>query len=280
MNYSLNSNIETNAIGVDLLTKFYHDAKKLPNWTTASFDISNVGNFDANLSAAFLALNYKLYHSHKVPSRFTIGQGHSIFYRNGLISHMSGHGNNNNYLDDRESTIPLRTYKTEDDEHFSAYIKSEFLKHRGLDGLSLAKKNIVKDHYLEIFTNVDLHAKTTAPIFVCGQFYPANNALKFTLADLGQGFLPAISAKQSSITDEKTAIIWATTDKNSTKDPLHGPGGTGLKDLKQYCYDNNGSLQICCGTGFVTFTAGRAIESTLRFAFPGTLINIIFRNIC
>jgi len=281
MTYSPSSNIETTPIGIEHLTKFYHDASNLTNRTTASFDITNVANFDANLSAAFLAINYKLYHSHQIPSRFNIGNGHGIFYRNGLISHMSGHGNNNENIDNRESTIPLRTYSTAEDDNFSAYIKAEFLKHRGLDGLPLTKKNIIKDHYLEIFTNVDLHANTIAPIFVCGQFYPANKALKFTLADLGQGFLPAISAKQSAITDEKTAIIWATKDRNTTKDPSSGPGGTGLKDLKQYCFDNNGSLQICCGTGFVTFTAGRPIpiENNLRYPFPGTLINIIFRNI-
>ena len=273
-------NIETNNIGIEQLTSFYAAASKMSRNQTITLDISNVNNFDANLSAIFLALNYKLFRTHSIKSRIELTKGQGIFFRNGLISHLSGKGNDNQHIDDRESTIPLRTYGSTSEDEFCSYIKSEFLKHRGLVNVPQEKKNIIKDHYLEIFTNVDLHANTVAPIFTCGQFFPANNALKFTLVDLGNGFLPAINAKQSLIKDDKSAIIWATTDFNSTKDPQFGPGGTGLKDLKKYCYENNGSLQICSGTGFVTFVSGRAVEYSMKNPFPGSLINIIFRNIC
>lgn len=271
--------IETNHIGINQLTDFYANAKSLSTYSTTEYDISSLTNFDANLAAVFLALNYKLFNTHKVKSRFKIGQGQGIFFRNGLTSHLSGYGNNNQHIDERESTIPLRTYTTTSDEEFCNYIKYEFLKHRGLVNVPHQKRNTIKDHYLEIFNNVDLHAKTNAPVFTCGQYFPDKRLLKFTLVDLGNGFLKPINQKQPNIKDDKMAIVWATMDNNTTKSPIYGPGGTGLKDLKRYCFENDGSLHICSGSGYVTFIGGKAIEYQLSNPFPGSIINIIFRNI-
>ena len=48
--------IETNYIGINHLTNFYANAMSLAPYSTTEYDISSLTNFDANLSAVFLAL--------------------------------------------------------------------------------------------------------------------------------------------------------------------------------------------------------------------------------
>jgi hypothetical protein len=99
--------------------------------------------------------------------------------------------------------------------------------------------------------------------------------------DLGVGFLKKISiTTNGKVNNDRSAIIWATEGLNTTKDKIvFGPGGTGLKDLKSYCSANNGSFHICSGTGYVNMIGNKTLEHTLKTPFPGTIINIILRNI-
>ena len=84
-----------------------------------------------------------------------------------------------------------------------------------------------------------------------------------------------------AIKTDLEALRWSVTDNNSTKDvDLYGPGGTGLKELKNYCSENNGSFQICSGKGFLYVTnAGELSTYQLEHSLSGSLINVIFRNI-
>jgi tetratricopeptide (TPR) repeat protein len=50
-----------------------------------------------------------------------------------------------------------------------------------------------QNSYFEIFDNVGVHANTIEPVITCGQLYPAARTLKFTLVDLGDGFLKKIA---------------------------------------------------------------------------------------
>ena len=270
------TSISTDSIGIETLIDFYHKASS--GVCQAKLDISLLSEMDANLSAVFLAISHKLNQSYQKRCFIELGQGHNIFFRNGLIAHLQGKGNSNPYTDERDSTVPLRTYLPTEDDAFSSYIKNDFLRHRSVENIPFHKKKEIDGHYCEIFANVDQHAQSTNPIFTCGQYYPQKQLLKFTLVDLGVGFLNPIAKKTNNqINTDNTSIIWALTNRNTTS--ANGLGGFGLKDLRDYCYANNGSLQICSGNGFVTFISGRAIEKTLQHSFPGTIVNIIFRSI-
>lgn len=111
--------------------------------------------------------------------------------------------------------------------------------------------------------------------------FPKKRILKFTLVDLGEGFLKKIFEKTNQeIKTDNSAIIWSTYDLNTTKDTAKfGPGGTGLKELKKYCEDNNGSLHICSNSGYVNFMKNHTMEHTLQHPMYGSFINLIFRNI-
>ncbi len=70
------------------------------------------------------------------------------------------------------------------------------------------------NHFLEVFSNIHLHAHTKDPVFACGQYYPSKNLLKFTLVDLGVGFLEPISNfTKNQINEAEKAILWAPLDK-------------------------------------------------------------------
>lgn len=281
VSYSIQrTSIETDHIGLDELLKFYQYARQ-HSGGSITLDVTGVNHIDANLAAILLALSHKLRREKKVNVFIEIGKHQNVFFRNGLISHLAGSGNNNKYGDQRESTIALTTFDCSDDESYCAYLKGSFLSHRGLDNVPKKVKDSLRSHYIEVFTNVGLHANTTMPVYTCGQYFPEKNVLKFTLVDLGQGFLRNIeSCTAGSIHDDRSAIIWATEGLNTTKDKsLFGPGGTGLKDLKRYCNANNGSLHICSGTGYVNMLNNRTLEFNLSLPFPGSIINIIMRKI-
>lgn len=274
------SSLETDHLGVGELMRFYQYANALSS-TTITLNISPTSHVDANLSAIIIALVQKLKIERKVYVFVELGDGKGVFFRNGLISHLKGEGNNNQYHDDRQSTIPLTAFNPDEDENYCNYLRNQFFAHRGLDKVTRTIKEALRTHYLEVFTNVGIHANTTLPVYTCGQYFPERNILKFTLLDLGDGFLKKIKTSTNGrVTDDRSAILWATEGINTTKDVnLYGPGGTGLKELKKYCYTNNGSLHICSGTGYVNMLNNKTIEYNLPFPFPGSIISIIMRDI-
>jgi len=272
--------IETNHIGIGEILKFYAFAKQY-TYTPIDLNISTVNTLEANLSALILALANKLKIENKVSVFIVMANHHNVFFRNGLIAHLAGKGNSNPYEDNRQSTIPLTIFQTADDEKFCQYLRRDFFGHRGLEALSTTTKTTLSTHFEEIFTNVVLHANSTYPIFTCGQYYPEKQMLKFTLVDLGEGFLKKIAAKTNGeVSTHTKAILWATYNLNTTKDVItFGPGGTGLKEIKNYCESNNGSLHICSGNGYINFLKNKTLEQVLANPFQGSIVNLIFRNI-
>ncbi len=272
--------IETNFQGIDELIKFYGFASRF-TYTSIELDLTSVNHIDANLSALIMALAHKLKHNNKNYIFILFPTHMNVFFRNGLISHLKGDGNLNSYGDNRESTIPLKAFDKEDDDNYCRYLKSDFLGHRGLDNLTKTVKDNLRDHFLEVFINAVQHANPILPIYACGQYFPEKNILKFTLIDLGCGFLQKINEKTNgTVTDDKSAIVWATESLNTTKNKaVFGPGGTGLKNLKKYCSSNNGSFHICSGNGYVNMIGDKTVEHNLKTPLQGSLINLIFRNI-
>jgi len=271
--------LETNQIGIGELMNFYAYASQF-SYTSVTLNISNTNHVDANLSSIILAISHKLQKEKKIRIFVELGEGKGVFFRNGLISHLKGRSNDNEYLDLQESTIALTTFNPNDDELYCKYLRKDFFGHRGLENLNTQIKNNLRTNYIEVFNNVGLHAESAYPMFCCGQYFPEKHILKFTLVDLGVGFLKKIHKyTNGKIDNDKSAIIWATESLNTTKDISFGTGGTGLKELKKFCNDNNGSLHICSGKGYVNVLKDRTLEYNLPISFPGSIVSIIIRNI-
>lgn len=261
------------------LTRLYFDAGRQNNkWP--KLDLSQLNHVDANLAALLLALAHKMQQKNGQRLFVDFGDKSSVFFRNGLIAHLQGKFSESTLSDERQSTIPLFTFHADEHEAYYEYIMQLFLNQRGMYRVTKTVKEALSMHYCEVFENVGLHANTTNPVYCCGQYFPNKKQLRFTLVDLGIGFLPKIKeATQGKIDTDTSAIVWATHNMNSTKDLAFGPGGTGLYQLKKYCDENNGSLHICSGKGYVNFIQNRTLEHNLTHGLPGSMINIILRNL-
>lgn len=274
-----NHSLLTDRAGVSELLRFFHFAYKLSD-IQIKLDLSKPIHVDANLSALILALLNKLFIERNVRVYVELGEKSDVFFRNGFISHLKGKGNVNEYEDDRKSTIALTTFNPDQSELFCGYLKNNFFNHRGLENLDKNLKKKLRLNYIEVFNNVELHAESKYKVFCCGQYFPERHVLKFTLIDLGEGFLKKINKYTGGkIKDDNSAIIWSTQDFNSTKSVEFGPGGTGLKELIKFCNSNNGSLHICSGLGYVQILNNKTLEYKLPQPFPGSLVNIIIRDI-
>ncbi len=130
-----------------------------------------------------------------------------------------------------------------------------------------------RESIFEIFSNAVLHSSTRLGIFSCGQFFPKQNKLDFTVADLGVGIRQNVSEYMGRDISAAQAIVWATEKNNTTKGgPV--PGGLGLKLLGEFIDLNGGCLQIASDAGYWRRSNKSSSSFTFGHSFPGTIVNI------
>jgi hypothetical protein len=236
-------------------------------------DLSNLVWIDANLSALFEAILYRLFQKNRLTFDIdveTVKQRFPILLRNGFLSYLHP------LPDQAGTTVPIGTFQPAEVVEFATYIDDRLLSHPSLR-LGNERMYNIRKHFLELFANIELHAQTSLPIFACGQYYPKSYKLKFTLVDLGIGYLPPIqSFTKGAIKSSSTAITWALADHNTTK-VATTPGGLGLKELLSYCQEDAGELHISTGDAYWASTSTMnppTLATVLPFA--GTVISVGF----
>ena len=276
--YSIKGNIETNIEGYKLITDLYNKNKTVTNETIA-LDFYQCTWLDANLSALLWAVIHKM----SIEQGITFSADFSflknkfdVLFRNGFIS------DGNQHPDEQASTMPSMYFDTSDKISFFNYISDHLLCHRGMPSISQEIAGKIKEDLLEIFTNTHLHAATTYPFFVSGQYYPRAQLLKFTLVDLGQGFLPKIKlATSGNVNDSLSAIKWAL-EGNTSKIMENCSGGLGLSSIYQYCQENKGVIEIITGDAYWSSSFQNTVHANgqrLQEEFVGTTINLVFNKI-
>ena len=271
----LKHSIFTDFSGYKQLSSFYHSACTYEN-TQLEICFRELEWIDANLSSLINAMLYKLNKERGltfVTDPDIINDRFDVLCRNGLI-------NTGKVLKDvQNSTLPNHQFEPNDKHGFVAYIEKHLFDHRGMPNLSADLHNQIMDDMIELYSNINYHSNTTDPCFVCGQYYPRQGFLVFTLTDLGEGFLPKIKRKTYGVIDTSLdAIHWALKG-NSTK--VEAPGGLGLKIMYQYLKQNKGILHVATGNGYW----GSDMESTffsegriLPLKFTGSTINLFFKH--
>ncbi|EOR96632.1 ATP-binding region, ATPase-like protein [Arcticibacter svalbardensis MN12-7] len=138
------------------------------------------------------------------------------------------------------------------------------------------------DDLTEVYANIDKHAETELPFFVCGQYYPVKGMIHFTISDLGVGFFKKINERQpDKIHSCGDAILWAIAGNSTKPDAL---GGSGLKNLHNYLDENQGGLQIYTGNaGWCSRTSKTSLIfpqgiTDLRNNYIGATINLEFNK--
>jgi hypothetical protein len=280
--YTLRANngaIHTDIYGYLSLLNFYNYARTVRNcWITLNLD--GINFIDANLTALLLAMINSLEKTNKlrVFTDFKSLKGDlHILFRNGFISHIGKKEFEFKPYDSRDTTVPLKYFNCNDADGFVSYIENNLIIQRGLVKVKFTDKETVKTSYFEIFDNVGIHANTTEPIYMCGQYFPKLQELKVTLVDLGEGFLTKITefTKDSDkITQPADAIRWAINGGSTKKD---AKGGTGLKKIFWFCKKSGGSIHIITDGCYWNFTNNGLSTQRLSNPFVGTTIHLIFR---
>lgn len=235
-------------------------------------DFSQIQFLDANMTAFLDAVIYRLKsdcnHEFYVDGK-DIEARFEIFKRNGFLRNgteqYSSFGNN-------ESSIKLTRFSSEDDEGYYGYLDGQLFDHKAFRNLPKIKEDLI-NQFLEVFSNIHHHAQTKDPVFACGQYYPQKKLLKFTLVDLGVGFLDPISKfTKNQVIEPDQAILWAL-DGNTTK--TDQPGGLGLSSIKSYCEKNGHSFQIITD-GYCWGNKLGSLSLKELSHFPGTTITLEF----
>jgi uncharacterized protein YlbG (UPF0298 family) len=183
---------------------------------------------------------------------------------------------NKKLLDDIfKTTIDYKIFINDINLSFSKYTSEFFQSYK--NGLSLFKEEILKKFRRslgEVAINTKQHSESK--IFVtCGQLFPNEGKLKFTMSDAGIGFAEHIKINTGLEMDSKTAIKWALTGNNTARPIQHGvPGGLGLKSIREFIEDNKGELYIVSHEGWYQNVRGSEYSQNIHYAFPGTIVSL------
>ncbi|UYZ64923.1 hypothetical protein [Hymenobacter weizhouensis] len=181
------------------------------------------------------------------------------------------------------TSVRMQHFDPMDVAGFESYVANYLLQQPDLGtACTEDEQGKIVAHLLEIFTNVKRHANTDQPVFVCGQYYPKTQQLKFTLVDLGQGYLKPIQEftrqTPSPVVLPENALRWALTGHNSSLPRRNG--GFGLKMLRNYCIGRGGELHLCSDGYYLTGkrdAAGRVTYSAVAVPpFQGSVVHAIF----
>lgn len=271
--------IYTNVSGLEAIEKFYQQAKHYSN-LSVNIGVKQMQWIDGNMSALLGAALYRLHTEQGLT--FTISfedvkKQFPILFQNGLIS-------TDAIIVERKtksSTIPFKAFWPHDKDGFIAYVLEELLLHDGMPKFTETAMGKLVDDLAELCCNINLHSGTNAPFFVCGQYYPTEKKVIFTVTDLGQGFLPKINAKtDGAITTAKQAIHWAL-DGNSSKSDA--PGGIHLSKMKEFFLNHDGHMHIASGDAYYSTQATNNTVSPVGFSsidqqFMGSTIHLVFNK--
>ncbi len=269
----LSGNLYTDFIGIKRLFEFYHKASVHYD-TTIFINFYKLTWFDANLSALFGSMLTKLSKENNLffsTDLVFLKKYFDVLFRNGFLASKSS------IEDEQQSTVSFRSFLPDDKEGFIAYIEHDLLGHRGMPSFSEKEKDSIIDSLIEVYSNIQIHSKSSEPFYVCGQYYPQKGFLAFSMVDLGVGFLPAIKAKTNGlINNSYHAIKWALKRNNTTK--IDRPGGIGLTNLTSYFKNSNGNFQIITGDTFWSLKLESKLVKNFNFQTPytGSILNLFF----
>jgi hypothetical protein len=222
------------------------------------------------MCAAFGAILYSLGENLNRVNLIHVPQDiETILSQNGFLSHYGGI----QISDHWRTTIPYQRFDVKDDHYFARYIETEFIHRPEIPKMSPGLLKKFRESIFEIFSNAVLHSDTELGIFSCGQFFPHQNQLGFTVADLGVGIRQNIEDYAGLKLSPEEAIIWATEGFNTTKRG-NVPGGLGLKILCEFIDLNGGSIQIVSDAGYWQRKKEKIVTKSLNYPFPGTVVSV------
>jgi len=262
--------IHTNIDGYSQLLKFYNTCQNYKD-TVVTIDFNKLHWFSGNMCAILSAMIYKLNKERNLnfwvdgASVQHMKKRMGVLLHNGFIPNPDGE---ENYV----SAVELTSFEPNDEKLFVDYIEHKLFENMGMR-IDPDTKEMMIDKFLEMYSNIQLHAQTKDPVFACGQYFKKHKTLEFTLVDIGIGYLPPIEEHtKHQVTTSAGAIKWAL-EGNSTK--RDAPGGTGIIDLHKYCKESKSEMNIITGNAY--WGTNLPNEETISIEpFCGTIIHMLF----
>lgn len=161
-----------------------------------------------------------------------------------------------NIVPDRFNTaVPLAQFRNGDVRFYEQ--AQTWVSHEKLPTMTPQARRVLADSLGELFGNAQEHAESPLGAYTCGQFFPKQNRLRFSLSDAGIGIPNRVRSLASNAAMSDTeSLRWALAG-NSTRRDL--PGGSGLQVVKSFVKMNGGCLQIV--TGGVFYEYNRYVEA-------------------
>ncbi len=254
-------------------------------WNVASsgkykqINIEITGFMDANLSAVLGGLVTRMRSELYLDVNLIrpIGKDGSLWnvlQKNGFLESL--------HIDSRTrdtygTTIPYDRYEPRFENNFMKSILTLESK-QILPAMSEELKREFRKNLLEVFSNASIHSQTKYGIHVCGQHFPRQHQIEFTICDMGVGIRQHVNAKMGTGFTAAQAIVWVMDGRNTTKIGGPIPGGIGLKLLREFISHNQGKLQIISDAAYweLSNVGTRVVE--LPDIFPGTIVNLEIKS--
>lgn len=228
--------------------------------------------FAANMSAALGSiLDILAYNINTISFDYISPDIERILLKNDFLSFFG----RSRLVDNHHTTIRFLKLKTTDGKYFNNYVVHELIGRAELPQMSDLVKDKMTEAIYEIFVNAQIHSDSKH-IYTCGQFFPRDNKIEFTIVDTGIGFKRKVNERFNSNLSSIQAIEWAIKDKNTTK--IGVTGGIGLALLKEFIERNKGKMQIVSDDGFYQFDIQGEQMQLFNGSFPGTIVNLQFKT--
>ncbi len=174
------------------------------------------------------------------------------------------------------TTIEYRRFETVNKLNaygqFQAYVTKYFRSRSlGLPEMTPALLKRFRESLFEVFWNAIEHSYTQDGIFTCGQFFPGQKRLTFSISDLGIGIDGNIYRNLQRRLPAEDAIRWAISGKTTRRGRS---GGLGLQLIQEFIKLNQGRLIIVSSAGYWELSKGKVSTNTFSMPFPGTVVTI------
>ena len=233
-------------------------------------NMSRLDFFDANMAAPLGAILSKVADGFNTIRIVDIpGPVETILRKNLFLTHYwyKSLDDNNN------TTMPFRRLRLSDEGEFEEYIHWQ-LTGRGIPRMSDGASRIFKKKVFEVYQNAVFHSESNLGVFVCGQFFPQQNRLDFTVADAGIGIRENVRRYfNTPRINSLPALKWALEPYHTTKSGPY-PGGLGLEFLQKFARLNDGKIQIASRFAFYELSRGTETFANMAVDFPGTAVTI------
>lgn len=262
--------ILTNFQGYQRISNLWHKIQKTKDYFI-DLNMKDVW-MEANMCAPFGAVLYPFSKTGKI-TLFNVRAGlQNALSKNGFLCNFGFDVPRGGDLEG--STIEYQRFEPNDIAHFREYLTEHFIG-KGIPRMSEALHRKFRESIAEIFSNAMDHSNTKHGIFACGQFFPEEHRLEFSIADLGIGIRENILQKKGLAKPAKEAIRWAVQKNNTTRNPKDGkPGGLGLKLIHEFVELNEGKVEIVSDEGYWCYNSKKNSFRTFKNPFPGTIVNI------